>query len=207
MMDKIFQYWRVGLAVCLLAVIVNLEIISAATDDDVADFKYDDHDTFEEAVIAYHTTVNDIFNKKIDLLINNDAENLNIQYIEGEDCEEDNVSTLCLAELIVAEYIDFISSIDDYKVVSSEEGGTLEDLTTLLSWKKTMVDLEKDAAYRTMNQALAVYNELQIMYPIHLQYEVIIETLESYNKSVADWRKEIRAWPTDFIDVSTNKCS
>ncbi|MBU1019340.1 MAG: hypothetical protein ABII07_04760 [Patescibacteria group bacterium] len=203
-MKKILKNWRITTAVLLLAIFLNWQIIEAATDDS-SKYSSDHYDTFYDSVTAYHTNINDIFNKRLELLVSGEGERE-----VPTACSEDNVTTYCVAEAVTKEYIEFTKGVDTFSYVIDVEDGKkylIDDLTQIMSDRATIIDLEKEAAYKAMDMTLAIYNEFQIMYPIHLEYEATIEALESYNKQLSKWRDALSEWPTDFIDVSTNKCS
>ncbi|EKD64266.1 MAG: hypothetical protein ACD_51C00032G0001 [uncultured bacterium] len=208
---KIFKNWRLLSAVLLIAVVVNMRIISAATEEVTNKYAYNPEKpvAFEDTIIAYHTNVNEIFNENINTLINTNPEDLNLDY--DADCKDKNgnpnISTFCVAKKVVDEYVEFAEGIQTYSDTDLGDSMTLAIVSQVLFERGTMIDLEKEAAFNAMDQTLAVYNELQVMYPLHQQYGVLIETLESYNNALAKWRTSISQWPSEFIDATTNKCS
>lgn len=198
---KFFQNWRLPLAVLLIAIFANLQVISAYTDPEES--KYAKYDNISDAVVAYNVNVNEIFNDKMELLV---AGKGNTE--PTEDCSEDNVTTYCVAKAVVTEYMEFESGLDKYtSEISIVDIETLSEATDVYVESFALIRDELDAARSAMDLALAIYNEFQIMSPLHDQYEVIIESLESYNKELSKWRDALQFWPGDFIDVSTNKCS
>lgn len=200
---RILKNWRLSLTVIIVAVFANWLIIDAHTQAE-SDYSRDSYGQVSDAIVAYHTTINEKFNDYMDILLSGEGD---VEF--DEDCPEGNISTYCLAQDVVDELIKFQFGLDDHAQYITDvdtETTNLGEITDEMALRQDMITLERQVAFDTLDLALAMYNEFQMMYPLHQEYEGLIETLELYNEKLAEWRKVIYEWPGDFIDVSTNKC-
>lgn len=191
-----------------MAIFVNYNIISAADDDDTSKYGRANYGDLEDAISAYHENVNKIFNDKLEIMV--EAEDpITEPPSENETCTKNNVSTYCIAEAAVSEYMNFIAGLEEHSAYAADTSQTstnLSEITESASSRSQIISLEKEYSLKALDTALAVYNEFQIMYPLHKEYQDIIKVLESYNTALADFRTAMAEWPSDFIDASTTDC-
>jgi len=204
---EIFKNWRTALAIIFLAIFINWQVISAATTESDSDYSRSQYGNVYEAIVAYHKDINDIFNEYIEVVVS--SEDPNTAY--DEDCPSDNVSTYCLAKEVIPIYIAYLDALDEHSEYPLDESAeseitNLSTITQVTSTRLAMISAERESAYQIIDLALAAYNEFQIMYPIHTEYEHLIKDFEDYNEILGKWRTEIAEWPGDFIDVSTTDC-
>ncbi len=205
MIKNLIKNWRISLAILIMAVFVNWQIIDAATTSDSSKYGRDNYNKVSDAIVAYHKNVNQIFNDKIKLLVSGDG----VMDFD-ENCPAANASTYCLAQEVVSEYIEFQKGLDDHMLYAVDAGDDLLYISSVTEQAKaryTMIEVERGYAMEIMDLALAAYNELQIAYPLHHKYEEIIDSLDTYNSKLAKWRDSASEWPSDFIDVSTTECT
>ncbi len=203
---EIFKNWRTLLSVIILTIFVNWQIIDAATDDYDSIYDRDHYGSVYDAIIAYHKDVNDVFNDAIKTFTTEDDPI--VEY--DPECPDANVSTYCVSTRVVPLYIDFLEALDDHAQYVMDEGDTtsnISEVTDIASNRIKLIDLERENAFNILDFTLAAYNEFQLMYPIHNEYEKLIKDFEKYNEELGDWREQIYKWPGDFIDVSTTECT
>lgn len=204
----------------LVLIVLSLVLISAGTllakyepKEDLAAF-YKSQPSTEETIVSYHGRMNDLFNDKIDLLINNYDKAVDTVPETNKTCEANNVSTYCLSELAVEEFFAFREAMIERKqelefgsVQGAEQQDKLiTDLADLQTGKDVLIDTEIDVAYETMDAALKAYNELHRAYPLHKKYKEIIKELEKYRDMLVEIRHQIEFFPNKFIDASTTQC-
>jgi len=191
-----------------MVVFVNWQIISAATTPYESKYSTKYYSNVYDAVVAYHSKMNDLMNSKIEILVSgtpNDSQ-MNSDGV----CSSENVSTYCLAEEMVDEYIEFRAGLEDHAIYATDAGDTdtmvLSTVSTKAKARGQLITLEQENAIKIMDMALAAYNELQIALPLHNSYKQTIEDLENYNSALGEFRTEVTEWENDFIDVSTTDC-
>lgn len=204
----VFKNWRICLAFVVIVIFVNYNVIFALSDEETGRYGRSNYGDLEDAISAYHENVNEIFNDKLEIMV--EAEDpVTDPPSDDSPCTEENVSTYCVAEAAVAEYIAFLAGLDEhstYAADASQTSSTLSEITESASSRIQIISLEEEYALKTLDTALAVYNEFQIMYPLHKEYQDIIKILESYNTALAEFRTTLAEWPSDFIDASTTDC-
>lgn len=165
--------------------------------------------TLEEAVIAFHTEMNDITNTYIKKLLKTASPNVSYPTDDSK-CGSDNVSTYCLAVKLNAELRTFELEIanrkDDFKEVSDTATYTFEEATKNVAERRNFIQDEISAARQTLDLTLATYNEIQNVYPIHREFVSLIKNLETYRSNLADIRDEIAYYPAKFNDATTIEC-
>lgn len=226
-----FKIWLFAFSIVLLTVsIMQLPAVGAEEDSDIDPQKiqqYDrDHISLAGAVRKYHTNMNKMFNRYIDKLLDEELDREATAPPQNGDCTEDNVSTYCLSMEAVDEYQAFIEGlkthegfyndkIEDTEAADAETEGYLETLDVIYAesafdeyaQRISLVDSQRDIALQVMDTALATYNELQVFYALHVEYEGMIEALEAYRDGLADVRKQVEKYPIKFTDRSTTDCT
>ncbi len=166
-------------------------------------------DTPEDAIVAYHLKANEITNQFLDGVMN--SEDPDVSSVDSEsDCGDQNFSTFCLAAKLNANLLEFEEAIaakaDD---VSGFSNGGSADLSTVIkaaNERQNLVDLEVGSARDTLDLTLAVYNQVQLVYPMHKELVNLTYSLEAFRDNLADLRSRISLYPSKFNDASTAKC-
>jgi len=186
---------------------------------DVLESTYDGS-SLEDAIKQYHLDNNAKVDEFLGLLLDeNFAQPDYVSYppdLEGStepDCE-DNVSTFCLAEALTANLeefekflqknqnnLDFGTAEDD-----SIEPITLEDAFSEASAQRITVDEQVKLAEETLDLTLALYNQIQLVYPVHKEMLDLIENLDDYRGNLAEIRNIIELYPSKFNGASTAQC-
>lgn len=184
-------------------------------------------DDTEEALIDYHVQVNEITNEFINTLLS--EEDPNVLYVENAtDCESGNVSTYCLAvklneellglELYLVDHLDDVTTSetitgDDVDDSSEINYNSLEDVIAASAKQKTMVLDEMEAAEDSLDLLLYVYNQLQLVYPVHKALNSdsktdssLMKSLENLNNALSDVRGDIEQLPSKFNDATMVEC-
>jgi len=220
-----FKIWFFLFSVILLTTsLVRLPGVGAE-EMEQAYFKYMRVDGvgLRTAVRQYHKNVNDIVDKYVEGLFKivpgEDSEYTIVPPTEevpfGELCPEGekiNVSTYCLSLELVREYDGFIRALNEThsKFPTDLDEDTLfqsaEGLTEKFAERGDFIDEQIELSRQVMDVTLGVYNEIQIFYPLHVEYQGLIEDLEDYRDSLADIRKDVEKYPGKFIDLTTTDC-
>ncbi len=165
-------------------------------------------DSWEEAVIEYHLQANELTNEFLKSLTQDEEPLVNFPG-KPEACERDNVSTYCLGvqlseELMLLES-DLIERRNEFQV-DLNSAQELEDLALQNASTSQRIDEEITSARESLELTLAVYNQAQLVYPIHREFEGLIANLERYRDALADVRDEIELYPSRFTGVTTATC-
>lgn len=175
--------------------------------------KYDrDHTTLREAVVAYHKNMNTLFNEHLELMLSGKGD-LNPPG-ENEECSDKNVSTYCLSLRAVEEYQAFLEAMKTHRgyydnPVTEEKSSSLDvkQQLDLYNQRDNLIDGQIVLAQKVLDVTLATYNELQIFYPLHVEYTELIKHLEKYRDGLAEIRREVEKYPDTFHNVSTTQCT
>lgn len=187
---------------------------------DVLKSKYDGG-TLEEVITQYHLDQNEIVNENyLALLLDEDfAQSGYVAYppnLEGStepNCEN-NVSTFCLAVALNAnleEFEKFLVNHQDSLDFSPDDDETtgptsIQEAFNEASTQRTTVDEQIQLATETMDLTLAVYNQVQLVYPVHVEMLKLVENLDDYRGNLAEVRNIIELYPSKFNGASTAQC-
>lgn len=165
--------------------------------------------TFAKVQELYHKRVNDLFNSKLALLKKGEKGSGTAEIPTGDNCSENNYSTFCLALASATEYENYLVGLEKLKLtVDIPEGDlSIETISKGVVNKRALIDNEIERAKKTLDVALATYNELSGVYRQHLEYEIMIKNLTKYNKKVIEFREEVEKLPSKFIDATTTQCT
>jgi len=167
---------------------------------------YDDLDV-DEALFFYHIEANDITNEYLELLLKDDAPNVSLPPSDDE-CDSSNISTYCLSVQLNEQLRfleEYLLSIDTIEFDVDEEI-TFESAFEAASGAQNFIDDEIEAARDTLDLNLGLYNQLQIVYPVHKELLSVIDNLENYRNNLASIRDVIELYPSKFNDASTTSC-
>ena len=158
----------------------------------------------------YHQRINDLFNAKLKLL-NAGAKGSGVGEVpKGDECPENNYSTYCLSITAAKEFEQFQEALLKKKQtieIPQDTNVTLEEVSLKAFAASDEVDAELARAKTALDSALATYNELRVMYPMHLQFQELIKNLTDYNKKIIEFRKNVEKLPGSFIDATTAQCT
>lgn len=164
----------------------------------------------EESLVQFHLTVNDITNAFLEDLTS--SEELNVNYPGSpEECSEDNRSTFCLGVALDHELqlLELALLEERDKVDYSDVDGRLSNLEDALQNnpnKQIRLEDELRVARETVELTLAVYNEAQLIYPLHVELSSMTEHLQSTRDQLASLRDTVELYPSRFNDVTTLMC-
>ncbi|MBN1494322.1 hypothetical protein JW911_01140 [Candidatus Peregrinibacteria bacterium] len=165
--------------------------------------------TIYELEKLYHKRINDLFNSKLKLLHEGSKGSGTGQAPQGDECPDNNYSTYCLSLSAAKEFEQFQTAMLKKKqIVEIPEGSNLnlQEVSLKAIAAINEIDSELARAKTALDAALATYNELRIMYPMHLQFEEMIKNLTEYNKKIIEFRKNAEKLPPSFVDSTTSQC-
>lgn len=180
---------------------------------------YDSYETIDEAMQAYHITTNEIVNQYLERLL--DPDNAQLGYVsyppdDGEcDATGTNVSTYCLAVVLnknLEQYEIYLSKNKDKLNVSRNSDGsdagtiTIDDALQQATEQRRTVEDQMSVSEDALDLTLAIYNQVQIVYPVHSELVTMIGNLEDYRKNLASLRDIIDKYPSKFNNASTASC-
>lgn len=166
----------------------------------------------ETTIVEFHLNMNEITNgylERMDEVVQSGGEP-NVAY--DESCAESNLSTFCLASELNAELTGFEMTLrkhrQDFEFDSTASLSTL-NLSDALEGSVTrqaLIDDEITAARGALDLNLAIYDQIQTVYPIHAELVDLINNLESYRENLASIRGEVQLFPSRFNDATTTFC-
>ncbi len=171
--------------------------------------------SLEEAIVAYHVRMNQLTNDYLRVLLSPDLDSAQLGLPADEASCEGYVSTYCLAVQLSAELTAFESAmatrLDDFDDLKSElqSTSTSVDLQTAIEAAAAQSsNLNEQLAYAqdTLDLTLAVYNQIQTIYPTHLEMQTFIENLSVFRDRLAQVRSSLEFYPSKFVGVSTARC-
>lgn len=164
-----------------------------------------------EAVENFHEQMNDITNDFIERLVDEDNPEVTFPQ-DDESCEDTNVSTYCLSEQLNEELylfeVNMASRVDRFDIEVDEDSSqiTLEQAITASNARKNSIDAQIQQARDTVELSLALYNQIQLVYPVHQELLTLTSNLEEYRNLLADVRDSVELYPADFHDAVTLQC-
>lgn len=167
-----------------------------------------DRNSLEDDVKNFHNEMNTKTNEFLNILMSVPEPNLNYP-LTGNECEMDNVSTLCLAVELNEIYTKYEAGLKSRTSELDSSVDTIEELaeaTENTAKKNNFIETELMEALETMELSLAVYNEIQNIYPAHVELENTIDQLKDYRNNLAKVRDLVELYPSRFNGVSTNSC-
>ncbi len=164
----------------------------------------------QQAIIRYHRDVNALFNDHTEKLFAGGK--YTVAPPEDKTCSDNkNISTYCLGVRAVEQYDAFLQAMDTHRPFlrdkNDDSSKTLEELRVDEKNRAVLINEQIVIAEKTLNTALAAYDQLQTFYPIHVKYQGLIESLETYRDGLANIRREVEKYPGKFQNVTTNKCT
>lgn len=195
--------------------------------------KYEDYDDVEDLVETYHETLNEEMNRRIELFLKAKPEELaKMEYIppqkketrvvdgvdtveitrENEKCPKDATSTYCVSQKFLDEYYAFRKRMIEIRnrtimKAQTQKEAKFEEVSRKAQEIDAMINNELAYAQKTLDLALATYNELHMAYPLHQKFTEFTAVLEKYRDAVRDIRHKVDFYPVTFFNVQTTKCT
>jgi hypothetical protein len=196
-----------------------------------------DYSSLRNAVVTYHNDMNELFDAKIKILLDDDT---TIEQVKApgynddgspKECESDNVSTYCVSleaadlyfafqEALVGDgdgydsHVDYyFDEVEDAYSSASEDPDSarrqlrLDDVSSEYAERYDLIQDQLEISQRAMNVTLSAYNELYKYYNLHKEYEQVITDLEAYRDELSEMRKWVERYPKHFHDRTTTACT
>jgi hypothetical protein len=130
--------------------------------------------------------------------------------------QTDNISPYCVSIQsmnIYLKYMMHLKSIQGTIDFGSLGGGAMrmtpvtDIVYQAIASRDAEIDKDIESSRRVLEATVATYNEFLTAYPIHKQYNLIINHLVKYKNKLKDLRYEMIQFPSTFIDTTSTKCS
>jgi len=186
-------------------------VIYADTINEYIDGFADNGDSFETVRRNYHNTMNDYFNEKVDLflkLIKTKNYVNSPDFKSDGECSETNVSSYCVSMGALDLYMSYVKTLLEVKskLPKLDNSSKLESIFSDVSLRDAKIEKEIEDAKVVMEEALKVYDEYKTAYPMHLEYEKIIKSLNKFKVAIKNVREEVDRFPGKFIDATSPTC-
>lgn len=193
------------------------------------DYTFEDAGFFDLTMSLYHAGMNSYFNERMAKLVDfleddeiNPFEDEKFKAPESyEDCDEDNVSSFCVAVFALDIYIAYVEKLESLKSIvetrteeqleaSGEDYLIFENSALLFGYtseKNQKIDEEIVDAKMVMEATVAAYNEFRLAYPLHKEYHKTITNLAFYQRYLTKVYRQAREFPLRFIDSTSSQCN
>lgn len=212
-MKKFFiQYGRFFLLAFVAGLVlprVSPAYFQASVSNTYADY------SLEDALVTYHLRMNELTNTYLERLLDPNAEKLGyVEYpSDASQCDEGkNVSTYCLAVALNTELTQFEENMSTRAGTFDLEGGDFNSVTSLqsalqqASSQEAVIQEQVSAAEDALDLNLAVYNQIQTVYPLHVELTKFIQNLEDYRDNLGKLRSSLSAYPALFNGATSTQC-
>ncbi len=185
---------------------------------------YSGIDTLDAMILAFHKDMNDTTNDYIERLLASTEPNV-LYPASDADCEKgSNLSTYCLAVVLNTRLLAFETALLERKdtleelenaVENSEfaedqedpsRPDTLDTAVQFANQQALVVEEQMENAEDALDLTLAVYNQIQIVWPLHVELTDFRANLEGFRDSLAGVRDVIEGYPGKFNGASTAQC-
>src|SRR3989339_1393618 len=149
---KILKNWRISLAFIIMAIFINWQIISAATQTTDSRYSREHYGNLQDAIIAFHSDVNGIFNVYIEKIVTSDKPD--ISYPTDGVCTDANVSTYCLSAKVVPLFIEYLEGLDDhaqYVTDASDATSGITEITDMVQARSRIISAEKSTSLEVLD--------------------------------------------------------
>jgi len=118
-----------------------------------------------------------------------------------------------LAKELNANFTAFDSALNSYAdefqmedLASGTIASTIEDAIAQHAARTSSIDYQREVGEMAMDLTLAVYNQVQLVYPVHTEFEKLFSNLEEFSSNLALVRDVIELFPSKFNGASTIQC-
>lgn len=119
-----------------------------------------------------------------------------------------NVSVYCMALRGDLLYDAFTRGMDYQRSLALKPtaNDTQDSLQSRLSYRKARIDRELVDAKGAFDATLTAYSELATAFPLHMQLEVVKDSLIRYRDRLVEIRKKVETFPAKFVDATSTNC-
>lgn len=183
---------------------------------------YSEINSLDDMIKQFHLNMNEITNTKIADLFASDYPN--VLYPTSDDQCDANLSTYCVAyqlnenllgfEQALMERKDSLEELENLKSTmrdseEAEDSDSADTLSTAIKFanqQALVVEEQMQNAEDTLDLTLAVYNQIQIVWPLHVELQDFRKNLEGLRDNLAAVRDVIEGFPSKFNGASTAQC-
>jgi len=180
--------------------------------------------SLRKTIITYHKDINEIFNESIEQLLSGKGD---VNPPKDGNCDDKNVSTYCVALLVLDYYDAFRQALKDdhldlyvdqvkddmsdaekISFFNNEDRSAyrIDKLVNNQAQREALIYDQIDIAQKAMDTTLAAYNELFLFYNLHQHYLTLITDLEAYRDKLAKLRTQVEQYPSAFHNRMTTDC-
>ncbi|MEK9159992.1 MAG: hypothetical protein AAB383_04650 [Patescibacteria group bacterium] len=165
-----------------------------------------------DAITEYHLRANQTVDQFLDVLLDPDLSELVVSYPPDDSECTGNVSTYCLAVSLNNNLEDFAiylqknqTSFSD-SLFEDDAALSLQDALDTAAHQRSTVDEQVALAEDSIDLTLAVYNQVQLVYPVHKEMLALIQNLDDYRGNLSKIRDVLEEYPSKFNGASTAQC-
>ncbi|QQR54755.1 hypothetical protein IPG41_06240 [Candidatus Peregrinibacteria bacterium] len=192
----------------LLAFIVGFLFprLSASSVQSAA-INYDAMENMDEMILAFHTDMNTTTNLYLERMFENPQPNV-LYPAAASGCDDENLSTYCLAVVLNEKLLAFETAMLSRKDSLADLDGSVssEEATQFANQQVLVVNEQLQNAEAALDLTLSTYNQVQMVYPLHLEMENFRANLENFRDNLAAVRDVVELYPSKFNGASTAQC-
>jgi len=174
----------------------------------------------EKVIVEYHIRMNEITNGYLEQM----AKLVETAEASGESevvvsfpldleegCTDENLSVYCLAVELNKELLAYETVLMKYEGkfdynAELEGSDLLEDAIESSGRRQNLINDEIVAARAALDLNLAVYNQISLVYPMHMELASLIYNLEEYRDNLAAIRDIVELYPSRFNNATSSTC-
>lgn len=165
-----------------------------------------------DAITEYHLRANRTVDSYLEILLDPDLSDLVVSYPPDDSECAGNVSTYCLGVTLNNNLMDFEIYLQKNQNSFSEDLFeddsivSLNDALSVAARQRSTVDEQVALATDSIDLTLAVYNQVQLVYPVHKEMLTLIQNLDDYRSNLSKIRDVLEQYPSKFNGASTAQC-
>lgn len=168
-------------------------------------------ETVDEVVVKYHLVANSYVNYYLTNVTDEEIQDYSVTaYVADDECSNENLTTYCLSVIMNELLVDFelkLRSMEGEISFPTDQGTpSFSEAFSMALNDRAKIDREIQAARDSLDLTLAVYNQVQSVYPLHKELADLIGNMETYRDSLSAIRSKMELFPSRFNNATSPSC-
>gem|GEM_PF-1118103 len=210
-LKKYFRFFVLAFVLGFFVEYVNPQLFKADLTGITDDYYETEFASLEDAIVGYHLKANEITNTYIELLLDEDSGEYGfVSFPPSDDgCDLSNLSTYCLAVALnenLTSFEKYLAGKTQEIEFDPEETLSLKTGATYAEAQNTTLEDQIAVASDGVDLTLAVYNQLQTVYPLHSELSDLFINMVDYKNNLTKIRGILELYPSKFNGATTAQC-